>query len=158
MPKKRWSTRLAPGRDHSGTAGEIKSERAGEIKSVQLGDIVGIRTEQEGFDDLANQRIADDKDRRGFPQHPPARVHHGNERHWESGRCKGADIGHEAQDRRQGSPESRAWNADRPQSTAVRPGPSQPRPSARAAATPVAVFGIYPGRHSQRLFPMAISH
>lgn len=44
MPKKRWSTRLAPGRDHSGTAGEIKSERAGEIKSVQLGDIVGIRS------------------------------------------------------------------------------------------------------------------
>src|SRR5271169_74387 len=29
------------------------------------------------------------------------------------------------------------------------PGPSQPRPSARAAATPVAAFGTYPGRHSQ---------
>jgi hypothetical protein len=46
MPKKRWSTRLAPGRDHSGTAGEIKSERAGEIKSVHLGDIVGIRSQR----------------------------------------------------------------------------------------------------------------
>jgi hypothetical protein len=46
MPKKRWSTRLAPGRDHSGTAGEIKSERAGEIKSVHLGDIVGIRMQR----------------------------------------------------------------------------------------------------------------
>jgi hypothetical protein len=34
-------------------------------------------------------------------------------------------------------------------STAVRPGPSQPRPSARAAATLVVVFGTYPGRHSQ---------
>jgi hypothetical protein len=33
-------------------------------------------------------------------------------------------------------------------STAVRPGPSQPRPSARAAATLATVFGIYPGRHS----------
>jgi hypothetical protein len=28
-------------------------------------------------------------------------------------------------------------------------GASQPRPSARAAATPVPAFGIYPGRHSQ---------
>ena len=34
-------------------------------------------------------------------------------------------------------------------STALKPGPSQPRPSARAAATPVAAFGVYPGRHSQ---------
>jgi hypothetical protein len=34
-------------------------------------------------------------------------------------------------------------------STAVRPGPSQPRPSARAAATPIAAFGIYAGRRSQ---------
>jgi hypothetical protein len=34
-------------------------------------------------------------------------------------------------------------------STALKPGPSQPRPSARAAATPVAAFGTYPGRHSQ---------
>jgi len=51
MPKKRWSTRLAPGRDHSGTAGEIKSERAGEIKSVQLGDIVGIRRPDAKIDD-----------------------------------------------------------------------------------------------------------
>src|SRR6516162_335249 len=33
-------------------------------------------------------------------------------------------------------------------STALKPGPSQPRPSAQAAATPVAAFGIYPGRHS----------
>jgi hypothetical protein len=36
-------------------------------------------------------------------------------------------------------------------SRALKPGPSQPRPSARAAATPVAAFGIYPGRHSQAL-------
>src|SRR6202049_2943119 len=36
------------------------------------------------------------------------------------------------------------------ESTALKPGPSQPRPSARAAATPVAAFGTYPGRHSQR--------
>jgi hypothetical protein len=35
-------------------------------------------------------------------------------------------------------------------STALKPGPSQPRPSARAAATPVAAFGTYPGRHSQK--------
>jgi hypothetical protein len=34
------------------------------------------------------------------------------------------------------------------ESAAVKPGPSQPRPSGRAAATPVAAFGIYPGRHS----------
>src|SRR5277367_5786241 len=35
------------------------------------------------------------------------------------------------------------------ESTALRPGPSPPRPSARTAATPVHAFGIYPGRHSQ---------
>src|SRR6516164_6515617 len=34
-------------------------------------------------------------------------------------------------------------------STAFKSGASQPRPSARAAATPVPAFGIYPGRHSQ---------
>jgi hypothetical protein len=34
------------------------------------------------------------------------------------------------------------------EATALKPGPSQPRPSARAAATPVAAFGTYPGRHS----------
>ena len=34
------------------------------------------------------------------------------------------------------------------ESTALRPGPSPPRPSARTAATPVAAFGIYPGRRS----------
>jgi hypothetical protein len=34
------------------------------------------------------------------------------------------------------------------ESTALRPGPSPPRPSGRTAATPVAAFGIYPGRHS----------
>ena len=40
-------------------------------------------------------------------------------------------------------------------STTLKPGPSQPRPSARAAATPVAAFGIYPGRHSQRALKLA---
>lgn len=34
------------------------------------------------------------------------------------------------------------------ESTALRPGPSPPRPSARTTATPVPAFGIYPGRHS----------
>jgi hypothetical protein len=39
------------------------------------------------------------------------------------------------------------------ESTALRPGPSPPRPSGRTAATPVAAFGIYPGRHSHQLIP-----
>jgi hypothetical protein len=39
------------------------------------------------------------------------------------------------------------------ESTALKPGPSQTQPSARAAATPVAAFGIYPGRHSHQLSP-----
>jgi hypothetical protein len=48
-------------------------------------------------------------------------------------------------------------NFDCFESTAVRSGPSQPRPSARAAATPVAAFGIYPGRHSHKIAKYAIS-
>ena len=42
-------------------------------------------------------------------------------------------------------------------STTLKPGPSQPRPSARAAATPVAAFGIYAGHRSHAVVPMSRS-
>jgi hypothetical protein len=69
----------------------------------------------ERLDDVAHERLGDDEQRRRPQHHRPAGIDGGGEPDRQQRRDEGADIGHEAQQRRENAPQHRARHADDPQ-------------------------------------------